>query len=114
MAIPVCLLFVVNIGYGGYLLYSRPKHVSLAEKQFQLSPKKAFDFELQKAKADDKSFSTLKYVWGVCTILFVALYFFISRDYYKGLSFGFALLFFGFLIIDSFFHQRLKIYLETL
>lgn len=114
IALPICLLLLVSIGYGGYVWYSRAQHISHAEKQFQRSPKQTFDVEVQKIKADDKSFSALKYAWGAGIIFFVALYFFLSKDYYKGLSLGFALLFFGFLLIDSFFHQRLKVYLETL
>ena len=41
-AIPICLLLVVSIGYGGYVWYSRAQHISHAEKQFQRSPRANF------------------------------------------------------------------------
>lgn len=114
MSIPFFLLFIINVGYGGYVLYSKPKHLAETEQQFQANPPQTLDSELQKVKADDKSYSILKYVWGACAVIFIAIYFIISKDYYKGLSLGFAGLFFGFLLIDSFFHQRLKLYSEIL
>lgn len=114
MAVPFCLLFTINLGYGGYVLYSKPKHLKQTEKQFQLTPKTTLDLEVQKAEADNKSYRTLKYVWGICAIIFIALYFLLSKEFYKGLCIGFVGLFFGFLIIDSFFHQRLEIYLDAL
>lgn len=114
MAIPVCLLFIINVGYGSYVLYSKPKHLEKTEQQFKTNPQKTSGAELEKAKADNKSYTTLKYVWGFCAIVFIVLYFVVARDFYKGLYLGFASLFLGFLIIDSFFHQRLKIYTDNL
>lgn len=63
MAFPVCLLFVINAVYGSYVLHSKPKHLEETEQQFQSNPKQTFYFELQKVKADDKSYNILKYVW---------------------------------------------------
>lgn len=114
MAIPFCLLMIISIGYGSYVLYSKPKHFTETEKEIQLNPKEKLDSELQKVKADDKSYTTLKYVWGTCIIVSIVLYFVIGKDFHKGLSLGFAILFLSFLIIDSFFHQRLNSYLEEL
>lgn len=114
MAFPVCLLLVINVVYGSYVLLSKPKHLEQIEQQFQSNPKQTLNSELQKAKADDNSYKTLKYVWGACIIVFITLYFILSKDNYKGLFIGFAGLSFGLLLIDSFFHQRLKLYLEML
>ncbi len=114
MVIPVCLLIIITICYGGYILYSKPIHLEQTEQQFQSDPQQSLSAELEKAKTDDKSYSMLKYVWGICIIAFTVLYFVLSKDYYKGLSIGSVGLFFGFLMIDSFFHQRAKIYLDAL
>lgn len=112
MAFPVCLLFVINVVYGSYVLHSKPKQLEQTEQQFQSNPKQTFYFELQKVKADDKSYNILKYVWGACVIVFITLYFIPSEDSRKGLFIGFVILFFGFLLIDSFFSQRLRLYLK--
>ncbi|MBB4806019.1 hypothetical protein HNP38_001291 [Chryseobacterium defluvii] len=114
IVIPVCLLMLISIAYGGYVLYSKPGHFMKTEKQYHYNPKQALDSEWQKAKSDDKSYRILKYVWGFCTIVFIILYFVFTKDYYKGLSIGFAGLFFALLLIDSFFHQRLNMYIENL
>lgn len=37
MLIPLCLLFVMNMGYGSYLLISKPKYVAERTAQFQLN-----------------------------------------------------------------------------
>ncbi|WP_312553280.1 hypothetical protein [Empedobacter brevis] len=114
MAIPVGLLMAISIVYGSYVLYSKPKYLTETEKEIQLNPKEKLDSELQKVKTDDKSYTTLKYVWGTCVIVSIVLYFVVGKDFHKGLSLGFAILFLSFLIIDSFFHQRLNSYLEEL
>lgn len=114
MAIPVCLLLALNIAYGSYVLYSKPTLLLQTETKFYSNPEQTLDSELQKAKSNDKSYLTAKFVWGLCTIMGIVLYFVSSKDYYKGLSIGFAGLFFGFLLIDSFFHQRLTIFMKTL
>ncbi|SFW74171.1 hypothetical protein SAMN02927921_03864 [Sinomicrobium oceani] len=114
MAIPVCLLIAINIIYGGYILYSRTKYLTQTEIEFRSHPQQTLDAELQKAKADDQSYTTLKYVWGGCAIVFIVLYLVVVKDFYKGLSLGFAVLFLGFLVIDLFFNRRLNLYMEEL
>ena len=114
MVVPVFLLFIINVGYGGYVLYAKPKLLAQTEQQFQSHSQQMLAAELEKSEKDHNNYTTLKYVWGICMIVFTILFFILSKDYYKGLSIGFVAMFFAFLIIDSLFHQRLTIYRDAL
>lgn len=114
MLIPLSLLILINIGYGGFLAFSRPKHIISTSKNYASNTTDTFKQELVKAKTDDKNYSTLKPIWAVLFVLSIVLYFIFTKAYYQGLSLGFMLLFLGFFLLDTFLHQRLKPYLNTL
>ena len=56
----------------------------------------------------------IKYFWGIVIIAGIVLYFLISPDYYKGVSLGVSILGIAGLCIDTFLHERILTYLETL
>lgn len=113
MLIPLCLLLVMNLGYGSYLLISKPKYVTESKEQFQLNAEGTIKNEVAKIKADDKSYTMTKYIWACLLILSVVCFYIFNKDYFQGLSLGFAIMFLGMLIIDVFIHNRLKLYLEN-
>lgn len=113
MLIPLCLLFLLNVGYGSYLLISKPKYATERTAQFQLNAEEIIKNEVGKIKADDKSYTMTKYIWACLLILSVVCFFIFNKDYFQGLSLGFAIMFLGMLIIDVFLHNRLKLYLEN-
>lgn len=113
MLIPLVLLFLMNVTYGGYLLFSKPKHLEQTEKKFQFNPQETVASELAKIQAEDKSYTTTKLVWAGLLIVSVLCYFIFRKEYLQGLSLGFSLMFTGMLLIDVFLHTRLKSYLEN-
>jgi hypothetical protein len=114
MLIPLGLLFLMNVGYGGYLLFSKPKHLEQTEKSFQLKSQETIENEIAKIKADDKSYIMTKYIWGGLLFLSVVCSFILKKDYFQGLSLGLIVMFFGMLLIDTLLHYRLKTYLIAL
>ena len=114
MLIPMGLLLVANLGYGGFLSFSRPNHIQSTIELYNQNPAQAVGKELAKAETDHKSYSALKPIWAVLIVVAIVLYFVLSSAYYKGLSIGLAGMFLGTLLIDGFLHQRLKPYLAVL
>jgi len=113
MLIPLCLLFLMNVGYGSYLLISKPKYVTERIVQFELNAEETIKNEVTKIKVDDKSYTMTKYIWAGLLILSIVCFFVFNKDYFQGLSLGFAIMFLGMLLIDVFLHHRLKLYLEN-
>lgn len=114
MLIPLCLLMAVNIGYGSYLVATRQKEVQRTQAQFARDAQQTLNAQLDKAKADNKTYGILRAVWAMLIVLCVVLHFVFARDYFRGMSLGFATLFLGTLIIDTFLHARLHAYLTAL
>jgi len=112
--IPLGLLFLAYVGYGGFLWFSRPKHLQNAQESYQKSPATAIQTELEKAENDHKAYSRLKPIWIGLFIISIGLWFFLSNEYWKGVSLGLIIMSFGGLMIDTFLHRRLKPYLHFL
>lgn len=113
MLIPISLLFLMNTGYGGYLLFSKPKYLEERTAQFQINAEETIKTEVAKIKADNKSYTLSKYVWTGLLIVSVVCFFVFNKEYFQGLSLGFAVMFLGMLLIDTFLHHRLKLYLTA-
>lgn len=109
--IPIFLLLVMNLGY---LLLNKQKFVDRTEANFRQIPEKIVATELARLKSADKSYTFLKYVWIISLAFSIVSSLTIVREYYKGLALGFIVMFFGMLIIDTFLHQRLNHYLNTI
>lgn len=114
MLIPLSLLAIINLGYGGFLAFSRPKHMQTTTELYQKQATQIIQKELNKSKKDNKNYSNLKPIWTALIVVSLGLFFLFAKEYYKGLSLGLGALFFGFLLIDTLLHQRLKPYLNTL
>lgn len=112
MLIPLGVLFLLNMGYGSYLLISKPKYVEQTKKRFQLDPQKTIENEGAKVKADDKSYTITKDLWAGLFVLSV-VFFVCTKEYFQGLSLGFSLMFAGMFLIDFFLHRNLKFYLQS-
>lgn len=114
MLIPIGLLFLMNVGYGGYLLFSKPKYAEQKTIEFQLNPKETIKNEVVKIEADSKSYTLTKYLWVGLLIVSIVCFFIFTKEYFQGLSVGFGVMFLGMLIIDMCLHYRLKYYLVVL
>jgi len=105
--IPLSLLLVVFIGYGSYILYSRPAHVKQSISRYQSSKKEAVVKEIEKHTNDNKAGKTLiKYVYPSLIILSAAFLLFVTNMYYKGMLLGFIILFIATYVIDTGFVSR--------
>lgn len=113
MVIPLSLLFLMIAGYGSYLLINRTKSTERIENQFQLNAEQTIETQFQKATKDEKDFRLLKDVWAAMAVVSILLYFF-TKEYYRGLSLGLAVMFVGLLITDKFLHYRLEQYRNVL
>jgi hypothetical protein len=113
--IPLSLLVLVLIGYGSYILYSRPAHVQSSIELYKQSKEKAIESEKEKHINDNKAGKTLtKYVYPGLVILSSLMLFFVSSPNYKGMAIGFIILFAATYIIDTGFVSRSDAFLEFL
>lgn len=88
MLIPICLLIVMSIGYGGFLLLTKQKFVERTEANFRQIPEKTLANEIERLKAGYKSYTLLKYIWIILLAFSVVFYITAVRDYYRGLALG--------------------------
>lgn len=114
MFIPLSLLLVINLTYGGYLLLTKTKTTKEIEMGYAKNAKQTLEKELASTEKSNKSYTTFKNIWASLIIISVLLYFISNKDYLKGLSLGFIFMFFALLAVDTHFHSRLKIYYSFL
>ncbi len=114
MIIPLGLMVLIQLGYGGMQVFYRPTHIGKVEKLIQENPQAALDKELAKAQNDDRVYTMAKRVWPILILLSIVLFFVFSSDYLKGLSVGLMALFMSILILDLVLHYRLETYLRAL
>ena len=113
--IPLGLLLVVLIGYGGYILYSRPAHARASIARFQNSKEDAIEKEKAKHINDNKSGKMLlRYVYPGLMLISVLVSLLIPDPYYKGMAVGFILLFASTYIMDNGFVTRSDAFLSFL
>ncbi len=112
--IPLGLLLFVLLGYGSYILYSRPAHVKESIELYQKSEKEAVAQEEIKHINDNKAGKTLMKIYPILAIISLATLFFGFAPYYKGMALGFSLLFISFYIVDNGFVSRSDLFLAFL
>jgi len=112
---PLGLLLVVLIGYGSYILFSRPAHAKESIALYQESKTEAIEAEKVKHINDNKAGKTLlRYAYPVLMIISALALLFVSSQYYKGMALGFVLLFVSTYIIDNEFVSRSDAFLPFL
>lgn len=105
--IPLGILVALLLGYGGYILQSRPAHVQQSTELYQSDKTEAVKQEIAKHTNDNKAGKTLiKYVYPSLIILSALALFLLSSLYYKGMAIGFVLLFASTFVIDNGFVTR--------
>ena len=113
--IPLSLLLLVLIGYGSYILYSRPAHAKESIVLYGKSQTEAIEVEKVKHINDNKAGKMLmKYVYPILIILSASALLIVSSLYYKGMALGFVLLFVSTYIIDNGFVTRSDAFLSFL
>lgn len=114
MIVPVLLLQIILLGYGGFQLFKRPSYIEKVIIENHLNPSNAHINELEKAKKDDKIYGILKPIWALLFLVSMLLFVIFKGDFAIGMSFGFALWFVTAFICDWFLHHRLKTFLVAL
>jgi len=113
--IPMSLLILVLIGYGGYILYSRPAHAKESIAHYQSAKTEAIAKEKEKHINDNKAGKTLmRWVYPGLMLLSTVALFFLSSPAYKGMALGFILLFVATYIMDNGFVSRSDAFLQFL
>lgn len=105
--VPLAILLTVLIGYGGYILYSRPTHAKSSVEMYEKSPQEAIAQEIEKHVNDNKAGKTLmRYVYPSIMIVSALAVLFVSGTYFKGMGLGFVLLSVSTYVIDNGFVTR--------
>lgn len=105
--IPMILLVLVLVGYGGYILYSRPAHATESISMYQESTEKAVVQERAKHINDNKAGKMLmRFVYPSLIIICGIALLILSNAYYRGMAAGFILLSVSTYIIDNGFVTR--------
>lgn len=112
--IPMGLLLAILIGYGSYILYSRPAHAKQSIALYQQSEKQGIEKEQIKHTNDNKAGKTLMKIYPILMLVSVIALLFISNPYYKGMAIGFAVLFIATYITDYGFVSRSDAFLSFL
>lgn len=114
MILPFIILQAILLGYSGFQMAMRPKHIEKVSQEIQANPKNAVQMEIEKSKKDDKVYSMIKILWAVLFVVSLLLFFVLKNDFGKGMSLGFVIFFVIAFIFDSLLHFRLKMYLSAL
>ena len=105
--IPLALLTLVLVGYGGSILYSRPAHAKASIERYQQSQEDAIEQEIAKHINDNKAGNMLmKWVYPSIMLLSLIVLVLVGSFYYKGMAIGFILLAASIYIIDYGFVSR--------
>jgi hypothetical protein len=114
MLIPLGLIVLIGLGYGGFLSFSRPGHLVEVQKMYQNNPQQVISQELVKAERDNKNYTMIKKIWPILIAIAALLLYFLHGDYARGILIGLLMVFVFGLILDTFLHQRLQPYLNVL
>ena len=112
---PLVLLLSVLIGYGSYIIKSRPLHVKNSLSKFENSRIEAIKLEKEKHINDNKAGKKLiTYVYPAMIAFGLIAVIFLSSFYWKGMALGFILLAVSTYIIDYGFVSRSDAFIEFL
>ena len=112
--IPLGLLLAILLGYGSFMLYSRPAHAKEIVGLYQKSSKEAIKQETAKHINDNKAGKILIRIYPILILVSVIAFIFVSASYYKGMTLGFVLLFASMFVIDNGFVARSDAFLSFL
>jgi hypothetical protein len=102
------------LGYGSYMLYSRPAHAKEIIRLYQKSPDDAIKQEKAKHINDNKAGKVLIRVYPLLMLFSIGALIFVSTPHYKGMAAGFALLFIAMFLTDIGFVSRSDAFLSFL
>lgn len=115
MMIPLALVTLICIGYGGNLIWGRPAKLKTLTTEYQQSPQATIDAEKTRLSGELSTYKMLKtYVWPLIIVAGVFVYLLMGQGYYKGLGIGISFLGLVGLILDTTLSRRAAIYFDHL
>ena len=113
--IPLGILIAIFIGYGGFILYSRPAHAKESIELYKKSKTDALEKEKEKHISDNKAGNILlKFVYPGIILFGLILLIIASTPHFKGMGLGFALLGIAAYVMDYGFVARSDAFLSFL
>ena len=111
--IPLSLFVLVMIGYGSFILYSRPAHSKGCIELYQADQAEALVKEREKHINDNKAGKNLmRYAYPALILLSGVSLFLVSSPYYRGMALGFIVLFVSVYVMDYGFVSRSDAFIE--
>jgi len=112
--LPLGLLLLVLIGYGGYILQSRPAHAESSVALYEESITEAVEAESAKHINDNKMGNTLLRIYPILMLVSAVALMFVATPFLKGMAAGFILLFLSIYVIDTGFVTRSNAFISYL
>ncbi len=112
--IPVCLAITLLGGYGAFQIIQRPQHLENLKELVAKNPTQALQQEIDKSTTDSNAYKVSTKVWAGLAILCLIIGIVVSKEYYRGMAFGFTFLFFVALIGDTILKYRVDTYIREL
>ncbi len=113
--IPLGLMLVILVGYGSFILYSRPAHAKESIALYEKTPEEARVKEEAKHINDNKAGKTLlRYIYPLLIIVSALILLIVPGTYFKGMAVGFIILFASIYIIDYGFVSRSDAFIDFL
>lgn len=105
--VPFSLLLLVLIGYGSYILVSRPAHARASTARYEAAPSEAIATERAKHVNDNRAGKTLlRYVYPLLILLGGGALLFLGSPHYRGVAIGVIFLAAAAYVIDYGFVSR--------
>lgn len=114
VAIPLAIVMLVNLGYGGYILQARPALLEQATQTYQQEPATIIAAETERAANEIKAYSQLKYVWVGLAVVSALSLFLWTPSFIYGIALGMLILAVSGMTIDSFLLKRISSYSEEI
>jgi len=114
MILPFLILQIVLLGYSGFQMTMRPKHIEKIKQSISISKENTLRAELEKMQKDNNMYNTLRPIWAGLFVVSLILFFVLSNDFFKGMSLGFVAFFIMAYTFDTLLHLRLKTYITAL
>lgn len=112
--IPLGILIFMMIGYGGFIIYSRPAHSKQAIALYQENQAEALQKEKAKHIADNNIGGPALKIYPILALLALATIYLNFGVRYQGMALGFAVLFVAMYIMDYGFVSRSEGFLKFL
>jgi hypothetical protein len=112
--VPAGLLLAILLGYGSYIIYSRPAHAKEMIRIYQHDPEEAIKIEMTKHIKDNKAGNMLMRTYPVLMLISIVALWLVTSSYFKGMTVGFAILFISAFIIDNGFVSRSNAFIAFL